>query len=90
MQQKFKIKGYLDAHMMTHSNERPFSCKLCNYKCKTDKVLKQHQNIHTGIKPYECNVCGKKFNNSGSRYRHQKEQHVLISDDLFNLAKNEL
>ena len=52
--------------MVTHSEERPFECDMCNKKFSTKTGLASHMLTHNGKKPYECNVCGKAFVGSSS------------------------
>ena len=44
-----------------HTNERPFSCRVCG-KGWTSKVrLKRHMRSHSNVRPHVCEVCGLAF-----------------------------
>ncbi|CAL1283849.1 unnamed protein product [Larinioides sclopetarius] len=55
-------------HMLIHSDQRPYSCFVCNYTFKRSDSLRQHLLTHSGEKPYACTLVssikkfkGKKF-----------------------------
>ena len=56
----FASKAKLDAHMLVHSEERPFSCGACNRTFKRKMCLKIHEVLH-GEKTLQCDCCGEKF-----------------------------
>ena len=53
-----KIVKYLNAHMIVHSQDKPYKCKLCNFSCN----LKVHEQGHKTETPYKCDLCNKEFN----------------------------
>ena len=63
----------LKDHMLSHTSERFFCCKLCNKKFTKSSHLKYHMLIHTGERPFFCKLCNKKFIQSS----HLKD-HMLI------------
>lgn len=70
----FYLKSNLDKHMrFVHTQERPFSCSICDLKFKWKFSLSQHMMLHTGEKPYSCSVCQKGF-----RYMVSLKTHMLI------------
>lgn len=54
-QKTFSVKSSYNRHKMNfHSNERPYACSYCKFRCKTKCGLVDHQkNIHHIIKPKE-------------------------------------
>ncbi|XP_040066911.2 putative zinc finger protein 702 [Ixodes scapularis] len=48
-------------HERTHTNERPFSCGVCEKTFARKDCLTANVRIHTGEKPFKCNTCSKVF-----------------------------
>ena len=44
-------------HMRTHSGEKPFICKQCNYASAYASALTSHKSVHSGIKASKCKQC---------------------------------
>ena len=40
-------KRLLQSHLISHSDEQPYSCEKCNFKCKYRMQLKRHKEDHT-------------------------------------------
>ncbi|CAJ0964171.1 unnamed protein product [Ranitomeya imitator] len=64
----FRDVYHLNRHKLSHSDEKPFECPVCNQRFKRKDRMTYHVRSHEGgiTKPYTCSVCGKGF----SRYVH--------------------
>ena len=60
-----------------NSDNKLFSCSICDYKCKSLSKLKQHEKIpHIGKNPFKCKKCNKKFNNANDLKTHEKSHSI--------------
>ena len=74
--------GGLDEHMQqshprqVHSEEKPFNCTKCSYKCKNKSSLAQHlRHVHSNEKPYSCTECSYKCKSKCNLKTHMKHFH---------------
>ncbi|OWR53475.1 PR domain zinc finger protein 5-like [Danaus plexippus] len=69
--------GYIRIHMLTHSSDRPYSCKYCPKKFKVPGSL--HSHIlwnHKRTRNHKCEVCNATFISSSSRSSHIRKNHL--------------
>ncbi|XP_062558649.1 protein suppressor of hairy wing-like [Armigeres subalbatus] len=67
----FKAYDYLERHLQSvHSESDDYSCRHCNAKCPSEKVLTEHLSTHTEGKPFSCIKCGKDFTRKYHLERH--------------------
>lgn len=69
--------GYIRIHMLTHSNDRPYSCKYCPKRFKVPGGL--HSHIlwnHKRTRNHKCEVCNATFITSSSRSSHIRKNHL--------------
>lgn len=62
----------LRKHLITHTDDRPFMCTICNKSFKYPETLAAHILIHKDEKPYQCKYCDKKFRTSSAISKHTK------------------
>ncbi|KPI92947.1 Zinc finger protein 26 [Papilio xuthus] len=69
--------SYIRIHMLTHSNDRPYSCKYCPKRFKVPGGL--HSHIlwnHKRVRNHKCEVCNATFISSSSRSSHIRKSHL--------------
>ncbi|KAK4875516.1 hypothetical protein RN001_011938 [Aquatica leii] len=52
-----RFPSELKTHLLSHSDEKPFLCKLCDYQGKTKRQLERHMTMHGDSKKYKCSQC---------------------------------
>nr|CAD7432212.1 unnamed protein product [Timema monikensis] len=62
----------LKDHIMSHRNERPYHCDVCDKSFNKKGTLTQHKYLHTGLRSYVCTKCGKAFAQSSTLRCHMK------------------
>ena len=61
------------AHVLRHTNDRQFSCKVCAKAFLQDKDLERHMGTHT--LPFSCDQCAFKFSTNSLLKDHVKMKH---------------
>ena len=85
--------SHLIIHQRTHTQERPFKCKHCDYKAAKKNTLDRHLLTHTGEKPFVCGIetekgkCTERFSQKGTRDRHKKT-HIKSNELICGLCMN--
>ncbi|CAL4111300.1 unnamed protein product, partial [Meganyctiphanes norvegica] len=91
----FITKNEIEKHMVVHTEEKPFVCSTCDFRCNREGNLKQHMKTHTDEKPFECDQCQAKFKQNWYLQVHKKThsgikrfeckecgKHFLVSSGL--------
>ncbi|NWW80412.1 ZN438 protein, partial [Climacteris rufus] len=82
----FQFKQQLQDHMSTHTNRRPYSCRLCRKEYVHLGSLSTHMKLHHNEgKPKKlvcCEFCAKVFGHAKVYFGHLREVHrVVISTE---------
>ncbi|XP_010019662.1 PREDICTED: zinc finger protein 438 [Nestor notabilis] len=82
----FQFKHHLQDHMNTHTNKRPYSCRICRKAYIHSGSLSTHMKLHHSEgKPQKlvcCEFCAKVFGHAKVYFGHLREVHrVVISTE---------
>ncbi|NXK48955.1 ZN438 protein, partial [Chauna torquata] len=82
----FQFKHHLQDHMNTHTNKRPYSCRICRKAYIHSGSLSTHMKLHHNeSKPKKlvcCEFCAKVFGHAKVYFGHLREVHrVVISTE---------
>uniref|UniRef100_A0A9L0T284 Zinc finger protein 438 n=1 Tax=Equus caballus TaxID=9796 RepID=A0A9L0T284_HORSE len=82
----FQFKQHLREHMNTHTNRRPYSCRICRKAYVRSGSLSTHMKLHHGENRLKklvcCEFCAKVFGHVRVYFGHLKEVHrVVISTE---------
>ncbi|XP_033621523.1 zinc finger protein 438 isoform X2 [Fukomys damarensis] len=82
----FQFKQHLRDHMNTHTNRRPYSCRICRKAYVRSGSLSTHMELHHGENHLKkrvcCEFCAKVFGHVRVYFGHLKEVHrVVISTE---------
>jgi len=90
-EKEFHVPSLLERHMRTHTNERPFQCRLCSRSYSQSGNLNVHlKTIHgvavdggrsrsdgEGHRPHKCYICNRMFTTSSNMYQHIRAVHNI-------------
>ncbi|XP_064424878.1 vascular endothelial zinc finger 1 [Latimeria chalumnae] len=73
----FRDVYHLNRHKLSHSDEKPFECPVCQQRFKRKDRMTYHVRSHEGgiTKPYTCSICGKGFSRPDHLSCHVKHVH---------------
>ncbi|XP_054027374.1 zinc finger protein 438 [Dryobates pubescens] len=78
----FQFKHHLQDHMNTHTNRRPYSCRVCRKAYIHSGSLSTHMKLHHNEgKPRKlvcCEFCAKVFGHAKVYFGHLREVHRVV------------
>ncbi|XP_061568351.1 myc-associated zinc finger protein [Cololabis saira] len=73
----FRDVYHLNRHRLSHSDEKPYSCPVCQQRFKRKDRMSYHVRSHQGgvEKPYICSHCAKAFSRPDHLNSHVRQVH---------------
>ncbi|KAG8182392.1 hypothetical protein JTE90_010754 [Oedothorax gibbosus] len=85
----FFKKSALKMHYLSHPEERPFVCDVCNESFSDEGSFEDHKMVHVaGLSFLKCKVCKEKFNSKADLQNHKMLVHDNGKVSLKSDAKN--
>lgn len=76
----FKVASKYKAHVLQHSNPKPFVCNICNNRYASKAFLNEHLLKHEGLRKHVCQECGANFAQASHlaahRHVHGEKTHA--------------
>ncbi|XP_029155787.1 zinc finger protein 37-like [Nylanderia fulva] len=76
----FKVASKYKAHVLQHSNPKPFACHICNNRYASKAFLNEHLLKHEGLRKHVCQECGASFAQASHlaahRHVHGEKTHA--------------
>ncbi|KFP86065.1 Zinc finger protein 438, partial [Apaloderma vittatum] len=90
----FQFKHHLQDHMNTHTNKRPYSCRICRKAYIHSGSLSTHMKLHHNEgKPKKlvcCEFCAKVFGHAKVYFGHLREVHRVVISTEPSTSEHEL
>ncbi|XP_060078978.1 uncharacterized protein LOC132558427 [Ylistrum balloti] len=74
----FFKRSHLERHLITHTGERKFGCRICGRAFRHADNLKIHMRQHTNEKPVKCDLCDFACRQKSSLQYHLRKFHNII------------
>lgn len=71
-QRKYKTKKILTFHIMSHTNDKKWTCDICDKRFKQKWEVAVHKRTHFAP-AFECEICSKKFTQTSHLNAHRKK-----------------
>ncbi|PAV67726.1 hypothetical protein WR25_04237 [Diploscapter pachys] len=82
-----KHPSRIEAHMRTHSGEKPYKCEICGQKFSLERPLRIHvMKKHTNDRPFKCeeSLCKAAFVTNSELNEHMKTKHFDVKRYICN------
>ena len=87
-EKQFRVRADLKQHIVTHSDDRPFSCQKCDKSFKYSQSRNQHMKRHELGLTFVCEKCPNTYNSRQGLHQHKKSRHEKITEVKTNDEPN--